>query len=174
MVLAGVLAGVLVLEEAAEDDEALTGDFLAGATDFLFFISSFIIGVGLARLSSASSSPSVTAARLSARSLLGPRQLVTDWLTSDTELRSAFLDLLAGVLTSLLLGRTAMDLLVCFLALPLTSEVSWLPRHLHALLNVGQGNKPQGHLTVHTYVYSSPFELHDAGATQCTSGFARS
>ena len=49
MVLAGVLAGVLVLEDA-EDDEALTGDFLAGATDFLFFISSFIIGVGLARL----------------------------------------------------------------------------------------------------------------------------
>ena len=63
--------------DEVEDNEALTGDFLAGATDFLFFISSFITGVGLTRDPSASSS-SVTAARLSARSLLGPRQLVTD------------------------------------------------------------------------------------------------
>ena len=68
LVLAGVLAGVLVL----------TGDFLAGAMDFLFFISSFITGVGLARDSFTSTSSSLTAARLSARSLSGPRQLVTD------------------------------------------------------------------------------------------------
>ena len=97
-----------------------------GAMDFLFFITSFIIGVGLASPSSSSSS-SLRTARLSAWSLSGPRQVVTDWDTSDTELRSDFLDrpgvlagVLAGVLTSSVLGIAAMDLLVSFLPVPLT------------------------------------------------------
>merc|ERR1719447_2251284 len=97
--------------------------------DFLFFIISFIMGVGLFREASTSSSPSSSSrtARLSACSLSGPRQVVTDCDTSDTELRSDFLLLLpgvlAGVFTSSVLEMTAMDLRVCFFTLPLTAGV---------------------------------------------------
>ena len=109
------------------EDVAVVDVLSDGAMDFLFFITSFIIGVGLASPSSSSSSSSLRTARLSAWSLSGPRQVVTDWDTSDTELRSDFLDrpgvlagVLAGVLTSSVLGIAAMDLLVSFLPVPLT------------------------------------------------------
>jgi hypothetical protein len=71
---------------------ALAGDLEAavlGATDLLFFIISFIRGMGLARLLSFSPFFSATEARWSAMSFSGPRQFVTDMDTWDTELEAA-------------------------------------------------------------------------------------